>query len=87
MAFCYGFTNFFGNIVSCTKTLQTTCSGDFDVFMTRSVFLAIQRRLAEFPISCNVTINDSSEYYDSDFVVFDITSQEHDKTVQVTILH
>ena len=50
--------------------------------MTRPVFLAVHKRLSQFPISCNIAIN-GSQYYNSDFVVFDVTSQEHSKTVRV----
>ena len=74
------FSVIFDNIV---ENFYTIWAGDFDVFMTRSVFNIIQRRLSQFPISCDIAIN-GPEYYNGDFVVFDVTSKEHDRTVQVS---
>lgn len=57
-------------------------SGDIDVFMTSPVFHAIFERVRYMPIRLKVLLK-GYRYLDDDFVVYDITSGEHNRTVQV----
>ena len=58
---------------------------DFDVFMTASEFEAFRDTLPFFPIKLEVKSKPLG-YYNQSFGVFDVSSKEHSKIVQVFCL-